>query len=279
MLKSVIIIIIIILILISLYLIIKLFPKQNEENINEINFSDPNSNKEENKLIKNKIEKSIYKKIDKNNIDNFYKGAPIKGIYIEYLKKIKDYCLSYLEKKANIENKALVVDFDDTLVWTSPHDPLSINIVDDKKFGKVFSFPILEPIVQIVKYAKKLGYYIFIITARPPSSYISTVYNCHIYNIPYDSIFTSSFYGEMPSFKYKLRDIIETHNPKELIGLNTFQLLTKKNNLSEHTNIIMSIGDNWYDVINLKKGLGIKLPSPDDFNCYSYYKNRVVELL
>lgn len=216
-----------------------------------------------------------------SHAEKFYKGSPKKGIYIDYLKKIKIYCIKYLKKNKNVKNKAIVIDFDDTVVWTRPHNPFPIVFKNTSNFGKVFSFPDLEPMISVVKTAKKLGYYIFIITSRPPSSLLSTIHNCYKSNLPFDAIFTSSFLREHPIFKTSLRKLIEEHNPKELIGLTTFKLLskTKSKNKTNTTNIVMSIGDNWYDIVNGNKCVGIKLPTLVDFNSYVYYKNSIIELI
>lgn len=217
------------------------------------------------------------------NVYKFYKGTPKKGIYINYLKKISKFCLKYIKKKEFkiIKNKAIIVDFDDTLVWTNPIDFSPLKFKNTKKYGKVFSFPVLYPINNLLKQARKLGYYIFIITARPPGTILSTIYNAEKYKIPYDSIFTSIVSREHPTFKSKIREKIEKHNPKELKNLNTFELLSKKTNKSNtnNTNIILTIGDSWYDILKGHRDIGVKLPSPDDFNSYVYYKNQVVELI
>ena len=215
-------------------------------------------------------------------ISRFYKGTPKRGIYIKYLKKISKYCINFITKKENmkIPNRAIALDFDDTLVWTKPHSPIQLKFKSTSKYGTVFHFPELSPMTSLVKRAKKLGYYIFIITSRPPSAILSTIYNIEKYGVPYDGILTSSFYGEHPIFKSKLRRIIEKHHPDEIKGLNTFQLLSKKNKkIKFPTKIVLSIGDNWYDIYDGITETGIKLPSPNDFNSYVYYKNKVVELI
>jgi hypothetical protein len=216
------------------------------------------------------------------SISRFYKGTPKNGIYIKYLKKISNYCkkIIKLEKNMKIKNRAIALDFDDTLVWTKPHSPTKLNFKYTSRYGTVFCFPQLFPIVSFVKKAKQLGYYIFIITSRPPSAILSTIYNIEKFKIPYDAILTSSFYGEHPIFKSKLRRLIETHDPKEIKGLNTFQLLSKKKRkIKFPTKIVLTIGDNWYDIYDGVTETGIKLPSPNDFNSYVYHKNKVVELI
>lgn len=211
----------------------------------------------------------------------FYKGSPKKGIYINYLKKISKYCIDFIKMKNNKKkNKAIIADFDDTLVWTRPYKPLKLKYISNSKYGKVFYFPELIYIGNILRYARKNGYFIFIITSRPPGSYLSTIYNMERYKIPYDSIFTSSFFGEHPDFKAKIRRKIEKHPPEEIKGLNTFQLLSKKlKNTTNCTKIILSIGDNWYDIYDGFVETGIKLPSPNDFNAYIYYKNEIIDLI
>lgn len=217
-----------------------------------------------------------------DKIIKFYKGTPKKGIYIRYLKKIADFCINFLKKEENLKipNRAITLDFDDTLVWTRPHNPIKMKFKSTNRYGTVFYFPELFPMTSFVKKAKKLGYYIFIITSRPPSAVLSTMYNAEKIKIPYDGILTSSFYGEHPLFKSKLRRIIEKHTPEEIKGLNTFQLLSKKVKHHEFpTKIVLSIGDNWYDIYDGVTETGIKLPAVNDFNSYVYHKNKVVQII
>lgn len=214
---------------------------------------------------------------------SFYRGAPKHGIYIRYLEKISKYVLNHVRKKeiTELKNKAIILDFDDTIVWTKPYCPISPIHVKSPDFGNVFYYQPLYPIVKLVRELKKMGFWIFIITSRPPNNILSVMYNLRKYGIPWDSIFTSSFVGEHLIFKSKIRKIIESHIPEDICGLNTFQLMTKskpKKN-GEKTNIVVSIGDNWYDIYEGNGDIGIKLPSPGDLNAYVYYNNRVISFI
>lgn len=231
-----------------------------------------------------KTNKEFMRKIenDKQNehVIFFYKGSPYSGIYIDYLKKIKKYCLQNLILN-NYKFKTVVVDLDDTLLFTFPHKKKKEIYINNKKYGKVNILPVLKPMLELLKKIKKMGYYIYIITSRSFTSFASVKYHIEKYKIPYDAIFTSNYHGEHPIFKSKLREKMEKHIPKEIENLNTIEFLSKKPN-KKHKDlikIIMTIGDDWYDVVNGNDGIGIKLPCVNDFNCYVFNKNKIIKII
>lgn len=179
--------------------------------------------------------------------NNYYKGYPDKGMYVKDLIKVEKFCKKHILKNKRVTNKAIVFDFDDTLVYTRPYKPFEIKVVEytrDKE--PIFYLPPIEQICNVAKLAKKNGYIIIIITARPPTSEKATIANLNAYNIPYDLIYCDKFKGSNVKFKQELR---------------------KK--LSKKCNIVMTIGDQWWDVENPGKNcLGIKLPTPREKNVY-----------
>lgn len=187
-------------------------------------------------------------------IYNFYKGFPNYGEYVNKLNEIRNLLYSYLINfKINNNNnnykKTVIFDIDDTLVFTDP-----VKIINDNTFPNNFLkgymiFPPINQIIFICKLCKKLNFKIIIITARPYESEKSSIKNLKLLGIEYDEIFHNKFYPNN-NFKIPLK-----------------QELSKKNN------IILSVGDQFPDLIGLKDCLCIKLPCPDDTNAYFTYDN------
>jgi len=174
---------------------------------------------------------------------NYYKGYPEKGLYIKDLKKVEQFCKKKILQNKRVKGRAIVFDFDDTLVYTRPYKPFEIKVVEyTKNKEPIFYLPPIEQMCNVAKLARKNGYVIIIITARPPSSEKATIANLNAYNIPYDLVYCDKYKGGNPKFKPQLRQ-----------------------KLSKQCNIIMTIGDQWWDVEEPGKDcLGIKLPSPRD---------------
>lgn len=169
----------------------------------------------------------------------FYKGWPNNGEYVDLLNKTKKYLINYLNKNKNIaKSSAVIFDVDDTLVYTNPSGKENVKFI---KFNneELFIFPEISQMTYVVKYAKKLGFKIIILTARPRTSFLSTKFNLDIYKIPYDYIYMNSENKHI-SFKKDVRKM-----------------------LMKNHNIIMSVGDQAHDV-NGPRGIhGVKLPSID----------------
>lgn len=170
---------------------------------------------------------------------DFYEGWPNNGQYVNLLNKSKKYLINYLNNNSNIAKKSsIIVDFDDTLVYTNPGGKSNAKFINVDK-QTLFIFPEILQISSVVKYAKKLGFKIIILTARPQSSFLSTKFNLELYGIPYDYIYMNS-HNKHISFKKDIRKI-----------------------LMKRYNIILSIGDQVYDVNGPTGMLGFKLPSLD----------------
>lgn len=159
--------------------------------------------------------------------------------------KTKTYLIDLLIRNSNKQTslpKAIIMDVDDTLVST---------INSKVKFVKinksvVFLYPGIKPIVQVAQIAKKLGYKIIILTARPRESFLSTKFNLDILQVPYDEIHMNNNNPDI-SFKYKIRQ----------------QLLKRYY-------ILFTIGDQVGDVNGPPGLLGIKLPSQDSYKVQIY---------
>lgn len=159
--------------------------------------------------------------------------------------KTKTYLINLLHKnssKHTILPNAIIMDVDDTLVSA---------IDDNVKFIKInneviFLYPGIKPIVQVAQTAKKLGFKIIILTARPRESFLSTKFNLDILEVPYDEIHMNNHNQDI-SFKYKVRE----------------QLLKRYN-------ILFTVGDQIADVNGPPGLLGIKLPSRDSYKVQIY---------
>ena len=189
----------------------------------------------------------------------YYKGWPTWGNYVSTLNKVNKYAISYLRhysENFNAKKASIVFDIDDTLVYTDPYKNFKYDIVNVK--NDIFIYPSIEQISTIARFAKKLGFKIIIITARPQKSEKSSIENLKKFKIPFDDIFHAQVYP--PPYKYKI----------EL-----------KQKLDIKNNIILSIGDQWPDVLGLDKKyyLGIKLPEPDDTNCYICNNKSIIKII
>lgn len=154
--------------------------------------------------------------------------------------KTKKYLIDLLIKNknkfANFPN-AIIMDVDDTLV-------VATGVSSNVRFIKIndnilFLYPGISPIIQVSQVAKKLGYKVIILTARPKESFLSTKFNLDLLGVPYDEIYMNNHNKDI-SFKYNIREY-----------------LVKK------YNVLFTIGDQIGDVNGPPGLLGIKLPSLD----------------
>ena len=185
-----------------------------------------------------------------HNIKDYYRGWPQRGLYVNKLNEIKSYLFNYLNNFPKYKKCTVIFDIDDTLVYTNP---VNIHNEEDYKVPNTENLMIFKGIKQIIdvaKLCKKLGYYIIIITARPYASEISSIKNLEYLGIKYDELYHNQYYPDL-TFKVKL-----------------------KKTLAKKHNIILSVGDNWYDIQNLKNCLCIKLPDPSNPNAYFTFDNQ-----
>lgn len=159
--------------------------------------------------------------------------------------KTKTYLIDLLIRDSNKQTslpKAIIMDVDDTLVSTINSKVKFIKI--NKSI--VFLYPGIKPIIQVAQVAKKLGYKIVILTARPRESFLSTKFNLDILQVQYDEIHMNNNNQDI-SFKYKVRQ----------------QLLKRYD-------VLFTIGDQIGDVNGPPGLLGIKLPSQDSYKVQIY---------
>jgi len=159
--------------------------------------------------------------------------------------KTKTFLIDLLIKKSTKPTclpKAIIMDVDDTLVSTINSKVKFITVNNNV----VFLYPGIKPMIQVAHVAKKLGYKIIILTARPRESFLSTKFNLDILKVPYDEIHMNNL-SQNISFKYRVRQ-----------------------HLLKHYDILFTIGDQVGDVNGPPGLLGIKLPSQDSYKVQIY---------
>jgi predicted secreted acid phosphatase len=128
--------------------------------------------------------------------------------------------INILEKNKNINNRAVVYDIDDTMIFSS-------------------GYPNKE-VIYTYNYAKKLGYTLFIITARE---------------------------GNYKNMKYTVEQLRKNNisgfkriyfRPKDKTDIYRYKLLSRKNIYDNNYNTILSVGDMHWD-IGKYGGIGIKI--------------------
>lgn len=174
-------------------------------------------------------------------VDRFYKNNPCgNSIYKTYLKKILDFCKGIVYKNRHKINKTITISYELICIQ------------------KLFS--------EFIKYAKSLGYYVFVFS-RKPIQFIS----------PQTNVFANNFIDEnnIPN----LKRIISKRNPEQINkATNNLELLTLEEcKLINRTNVILDLADKWDVIIDNEYNLCVKFPSSLDINCY-LYKDKVVSV-
>jgi hypothetical protein len=197
---------------------------------------------------------------------NYYKGWPIQCQYTNDLKWAAEKSVIFLRQIAGfykpkdpskpVTKGLVVIDLDDTIFFT---DELGIIGVIDGSAGRyfddkinqeveLFMLPINEPIRFLIEEAKKLGFYVIALTARPAESRLATITNLKMCKIPYDHLIMNTD-SKDPYFKINVRK-----------------------DLSKKGQIVLTIGDMPNDVVfSGGKTAFVKLPSPDMPCSYAYF--------
>lgn len=185
----------------------------------------------------------------------------------ECINYISNQIISFVSDEyfKEVNTKAIVVDFDDTLVSSSTRMPIT-------------------PIVNAIKDAQKKGFLIYIVTARSPESKAHTFGECYLLGIHPANIFTSINYGKDPKdFKITLMRCLENISPQQSMKLNNSQELlywkdrTSIANNDEKIKIMLTIGDQWSDV-GLPYTIGIKLPTQHDPKGFLVLNNYIKQI-
>ena len=155
---------------------------------------------------------------------------------MDILNKVHYLLYNYLINFPKTNKKySVIFDIDETLLYNT------------KNINKYF--PEIKQITDILKLCHNLNFKIIIITARPYMSKQWTIENLKLFNLHYDNLY---FNDNFPNTDFKIK-------------------LQKQ--LSKTHNIILSIGDQWNDIIGLKNCLCIKLPNGIDSNSYFTFNN------
>lgn len=196
---------------------------------------------------------------------SYWKGWPNKCPYTDDLKWACQIAVNYLRKIAPMYQKGgskegiiglVIFDLDDTLFMGDPeealgHEPMSLGHqkLPSGIEGEVFILPPNEIVVQVAHEAKKLGFKIICLTARPKESQVASLANLNMFKVPYNMLVMNDK-DEDPYFKVKLR---------------------KKLALKPGQEVVCTVGDQFTDLY-LPGGntCGVKLPDPESKCSYVY---------
>lgn len=200
-------------------------------------------------------------------MSDYWKNWPGPCDYNNDLKWASTVAINYLRSLAPLYNPKspkfggitgmVVFDLDDTLFMGDPENIIGI---EEGSLGmhkhpikgtmqEAFILPPNDPIVQIANEARKLGFKIVCITARPPESEIASDYNLKLFKIPKDILIMNNNDDERPFFKVDIRKAINS-KPKQ--------------------KIVMTVGDRFTDVLFPGDACAIKLPEPESKCAYAY---------
>lgn len=216
------------------------------------------------------------------DIERFFERSPNGGNYITHLKKVSNQAITFLRRNEfkMVPSKTIIFDIDDTLVYT---DQISENKTfpreNHPEYGLVSHYPAIGPMVKLLKNAEKEGYFIVIITARPPEAHYNSLTNLKRLGIEPGALFTSLYWGQDPKFKAIMRNNIEHFTPSRLSTMSSEDIFryNPKNSIKSigSCKIIMTVGDKWHDVDGMNNVLGLKLPEPSDMNSYFWFNDDI----
>lgn len=197
------------------------------------------SMKEENRMFESMTDQMRVYGLD------YYNGWPNEGLYVNHLYRAYEISATHLYSLnfKNWNKPCIVIDVDDTLVFTDPARKLGLHPELRGSVGEnpIFLFPPNPWISNIPIIAKHVGVDVIILTARPPTSKLATQINLDELGIPYDEIITASTNSKID-----------------------FKMAVKKK-IAKERDIVLLLGDNLYDVAESgPMTMAIKLPSPDD---------------
>lgn len=180
--------------------------------------------------------------------EQYWKGWPSKCPYNDDIKWACKIAIEYLNKiapKYRNSNKVgiVVFDIDDTLCFG---DPANVIGVREMELGvhngqEVFILPMNNPVVKVAEVAHKHGFKIVALTARPKESKMASITNLNMFRVPFDHIIMNDG-DEDPFFKIRVRRNLQKQNQ----------------------DVVLTVGDQPFDVYLPGKAAAIKLPDPED---------------
>lgn len=183
-------------------------------------------------------------------MSDYWNKWPSQGEYVQDLNWASSVAINYLRKVKKSGKKivrpCVLFDVDETLVFGDPEEKVGVREMElgDHNGQPVFILPPNPQIVKIAIEAKKLGYTVIILTARPKTSKLATVTNLDMFRIPYDKVIMNEK-DEDPEFKIRVRRMIAKNN-----------------------SLLLTAGDQGCDVLLPGKAAALKLPDPDSKCAY-----------
>lgn len=196
----------------------------------------------------NRLLGRIKKDVISTDAQSYWSNWPTNEcLYVHDLKYASEQAIKYLNKLAPLYKAAnkkgiVIFDLDDTLVQGDSEHILQLEEMSFRtKDQNIFILPPNEPIVLIAETAKRLGFAIIILTARPNVSKMASITNLKMFKVPHDALIMNEKDTD-PHFKIRIRKQLQ--KPGQ--------------------NVILTIGDQWTDVCLPGPKCGvIKLPEAD----------------
>lgn len=121
----------------------------------------------------------------------YTKSSDYKKSFEKAVREARDFCKTYKKNHPNAKNLAIVSDIDETLLDNRG----LFNEVDEFswpefiKWTKKAEAPNLEPTARFLKWARKNGFSIFLITGRPEKLRSCTIMNLVRNGVSYDGLY------------------------------------------------------------------------------------------
>jgi hypothetical protein len=118
----------------------------------------------------------------------------------------RKFCENYRKEHATETNLAIVFDIDETLLDNRPevernHDPHDWTEFD--RWIRESKAKELKPTANLLRWARRNGFSIFLITGRPEADRKATIINLVRVQLPYDGLYLRDHHGGPPAEIYK----------------------------------------------------------------------------
>lgn len=189
---------------------------------------------------------------------DYYHNWP-DSTYNKDLLYAKNSILDYLKepRKVSSQKECIVFDLDETLIFGDPSETMGIREMElgtSTEGHSIFALPIIKEIVEVARYAKSIGLYVVVMSARPKESYTATVTNLNMFGVEYDELIHDNDENMLAS-EYKSKN---------------FEILSKK------YDIICTVGDQEIDCYS-NNPFSVKLPDPESMKIKLYSKHKMPE--